>query len=122
MAPWLADNYESAPFFHDGMYEEGTYPPVDATWVSPFIGKSLEEIASWIRDIPKPPTSVNKTFFAVLQKKLYEEKGEALICKITDDGGLQTIPTKANAVGPFAMLFRREEWDESYESQRLEYI
>lgn len=111
------------PIFHDGKNPEGTYPPVDDTWWSPFIGKSLQEITAWIREIPKPPTTVNKAFSAVLQKELYDQKSQALMCKIIGDGEeVQTFPVEASAVGAFQFVFRREEWDEYYEDQELVYI
>lgn len=100
--------------------QEGTEPTVPATWKSPFIGKSVLEIAHWIRHIPKPPKRINKIYFVVLQKELYEQQGKVLMCRIFGGKrGVQTIPTDAGKFGAFVFLFRRERWRDCYKEQHL---
>jgi hypothetical protein len=86
---WLADTYESLPDYKPTDRQSGTASlyPIDASWKSPFIGKSLEYAANFIRNTPKPPKPLCKTFFAVMQKELYEKSGKVLVCKILPKGG-----------------------------------
>ena len=84
---WLADTYEGLPDFQVGARPESTSPPIDSDWKSPFIGKSIEDAANFVRNTPKPPKPLNRTWFAVLQKELFKESRELLICKILPVGG-----------------------------------
>lgn len=118
----LADTYENLPDFINEDRQQVTEPNVAATWKSPFVGKSLEEIASWILGIPKPPKAISKTYFAVLQKEFYEREGEVLMCRIF--GGdeikrIETIPMTASRFGQFVPLFRREDWRAAHGNQAL---
>jgi hypothetical protein len=60
---------------------------VDQSWTSPFVGRSIEDVANFIRNIPKPPKPLCKTFFAVMQKDLYDRKDKLFIYKILPVGG-----------------------------------
>jgi hypothetical protein len=84
---WLADTYDSLPDFHPKLQYSGTPHPVDQSWASPFVGKSIEDVANFIRNTPKPPKPLCKKFFALLQKDLYEKNGKLLICKVLPVGG-----------------------------------
>jgi len=103
--------------------EEGTEADVvpDA-WKSPFVGRSLGFVSSWIVWIPKPPKRINKTYFVALQRELWEGEGRVLICKVREEGrrAVQTIPVKAFEVGRFQVMFRRERWKHCFEAQSLD--
>ncbi|KAF2170362.1 hypothetical protein M409DRAFT_19182 [Zasmidium cellare ATCC 36951] len=50
---WLADSYQNLP----AITEErtmATKPPIDPGWTSPFLGKTLEEAAEFVKNAPKP--------------------------------------------------------------------
>jgi len=116
---WLADDdYEDLPEFKGPTFIEGTRPTVEATWRSPFVGKSLAETVAWVRGIPKPPKPVCKKFFAVLQKGLYEQHGEVLVCKVKKNKSEpQTIRYNANHIAAFRAAYYRDNWQEDWESQ-----
>jgi hypothetical protein len=117
---WLAGDtdYETLPDFNGPYYIEGTKPTVEATWRSPFVGKSLAEAVEWVRDIPKPPKPVCKVFFAVLQKDRFEQNGEVLICKIKKDKSKpQTLPCDANHIAAFQAAYYRDNWREDHSKQ-----
>lgn len=82
---WLADtDYANLPDFNGSAFIEGTRPTVEITWHSPLVNKSLTKTITQIRDVPKPPKAVCKTFFAVLQRELYEQRGMVLVCKVVE--------------------------------------
>ena len=116
----LADAYDSLPNWDRNAAPEGTEPSIATTWQSPFIGKSLLEVAAWIRRIPKPPKPINKTYFAVLQKDLYEQNKQVLICRVRGNGRrVETIPMDARSIGEFQWLFRRPDWYWRHKDQAL---
>lgn len=65
---WLADTCENLPDLDGLRFIDGTKPPIDASWKSPFLGLSLTDVLEWFRGFPKPPKAVNKRYFAVVQK------------------------------------------------------
>lgn len=64
---------------------DGIDGPVNPSWRSPFVGKSIEDAANFVRDAPKPPKPLCKRFFAVLQKDNFDHSITLLICKIVPD-------------------------------------
>lgn len=124
-------DYDSLPDFNGPMAVPGTQPPIPPTWQSPFLGKSLEEIAEWVRGIPKPPKAVCKAFFAVLKKEVYEERGIVMICKVGEGDGkgdrdgdgdgeggeVQTLPWTASRVTGWLVAYNRENWKDDWEDQ-----
>lgn len=116
---WLADDdYENLPDFNGFTYIEGTTPTVEPSWRSPFAGKSLAEVATWMRGIPKPPKAVCKPFFAAVQKDLYEQRGMILICKVMEDGETpHTIPYVASHVAAWHAAYDRHKWQMDWERQ-----
>lgn len=84
---WLADTYETLPDYRPNYKHTGTSHPVSETWRSPFVGKSMQEVANFIRNTPKPPKPLCKKYFAVMQKELYEGNGELIVCKILPQNG-----------------------------------
>lgn len=116
---WLADTYDSLHDY-DGATHEGTDIPVDPSWHSPFIGKSAADAVEFIRNAPKPPKPLCKSYYALLKKDIHEEHGYLLICKAIDgESEPQTIPIDGSLAGAFFVTFRREDWDEAYQRQRL---
>jgi len=117
----LADDkeYDSLPDFNGLMAVAGKAPSIPTTWRSPFLGKSLAEITEWVRKIPKPSKAVCKSFFAVLQKELHEERGMVLVCKVVDGEGdePQTLPSTAKRVTGWLVAYERETWHDDWENQ-----
>lgn len=116
---WLADdNYEHLPDFQGATAVRGTEPTVQATWKSQFLGKSLADIVTWVRNIPKPPKAVCKSYFAVLQKDLYEQRGMVLICKVVDgQPEPETLPWTATRISKWLVAYRRADWDIDFQNQ-----
>jgi hypothetical protein len=83
----LADTYDSLPDYRPNYRVHGTATPIDPSWQSPFICKSIADAANFIRNTPKPPKPLCKEFFPVLQKDRFERSGKLLICKILPEGG-----------------------------------
>jgi hypothetical protein len=116
----LADTYDLLPNWDPNAAPEGTDPNIATIWRSPFIGKSLIEVASWIRHIPKPPKPINKTYFAVLQRERYEQSKQVLICRVRGKGSrVETIPVDARSIGGFQWLFRRADWYWCHKEQEV---
>jgi hypothetical protein len=84
---WLADTYENLPDVRPTYRLQGISWPISSSWRSPFIGKSIEDAVNFIRNAPKPPKPLNKTWFAVMQRERFENSGELLVCKILPVGG-----------------------------------
>jgi hypothetical protein len=116
----LADTYDLLPNWDPNAAPEGIEPTITTTWRSPFIGQSLVEVATWIRHIPKPPKPINKTYFAVLQRELYEQNKQVLICRVRRKGcRVETIPMDARSIGGFQWLFRRADWYWRHKEQEV---
>ena len=64
-----------------------TSTPIDQGWQSPFVGKSIEDAANFVRNAPKPPKPLNKIWFAVSQKERFKKNGKLLLCRILPVGG-----------------------------------
>jgi hypothetical protein len=95
-------------------------------WRSPFIGQTVEDAVAWVRAIPKPGKEVTRTFCAVLQRGVFEESGNVLICKTPNEAvgraEIQTIPCSAGKIGSFHLAFVRGEWADCYGEQRLSVV
>lgn len=116
----LADDkaYDSLPNFNGLKAVAGTQPPIALPWQSPFLGESLSEISVWVRSIPKPPKAVCKSFFAVLDKALYERRGMVRICKVGDVGEEpQTLLWTASRITGWLVAYERENWRRDWEDQ-----
>lgn len=119
---WLVDTYENLPNFNGAYFIKGTQAAVDASWQSPFATRSLSEIATWVRGIPKPSKAICKRYFAVVQKNLYEQHGQVLMCKIIKgQGEPQTIPINASKLAIWVTGYHRDEWRDDWEDQRPLY-
>jgi hypothetical protein len=83
----VSDTYDSLTDYEPGDRRGNQSYPMDEGWKSPFAGKSIEDAANFIRNTPKPPKPLCKTFFAVMEKDLYEQYGLLKVCKILPKGG-----------------------------------
>lgn len=73
------EKYEDAPQRKDQHFE-GQKPPVPSDYKSPFLGKTVEDVAKWMR---KKPESVNfdDHHFVLLDKRA-EKDGTVIVCRI----------------------------------------
>lgn len=116
---WLADTYENLPGFQGWQVLDGTRPPLDPSWKSPFCGKSLAEVTAWVRGIPKPPKAINKRYFAVVQKDLYEQHGRILICKvIKGESQPQAMAREVHRLAVWVKGYPRDEWVPDWNSDK----
>ena len=111
---WLADDYNNIPDL-TGLFVEGTEVPIEENWRSPFIGATLDDVAEYLRGVPKPPKSLCKTYFVVLDLQLYEQRDLLMIYNI-EDGILEGLACSANWVGCWLTGHDRDTWEERYKS------
>jgi len=79
------DDYASAPHKKpDGPSEDGTEAPIDKSFKSPFVGKSVADVAEWLKKKPKD-VALDPNFFAVLDKKAKEGEGSIVLCRLGND-------------------------------------
>lgn len=79
---WLAtNNYEDATIKKEDSTNLGTEPPIPDGWTSPWIGKSVEDVAKWLRAKPDF-VDLDSNYFAVLDAKAVD--GTVVVCKIGD--------------------------------------
>ncbi|PPJ53827.1 hypothetical protein CBER1_03234 [Cercospora berteroae] len=114
---WLADDYNTLPDFYlsAAASPEGTKPPLDPKWQSPFRGKTAADAAQFLRSVPKPRKPLCETLFAILSRTLYKEQGHLLVCKVIDDGQVQSIPRAIVNVRMYFGGGEREEWGQELE-------
>lgn len=72
----------------------------------------MEDAAAFVRDAPKPPKPLCKTFCVMLKKDEYEEHGRLLFVKV-DENELQAIPCSVDNVAETYMGFDRDTWEDS---------
>ena len=102
---WLADDYNNLPDYHPYLPSpEGTRRPLNPNWQSPFRGKTVAEAADFLRSVPKPPKPLCKTYFAVYNKALYREQDHIVVCRILEDGQVQSIPCRAACLSRYFAL------------------
>lgn len=125
---WLADTYDTLPDHNPADPAAKGTQSVPDDWLSPFIGSSVEEVATFIQATPKPPKPLSKQFFAVLQKEQYEQSKQLLIYHIPekagDDAGkskLQSVPCPIHLAGVFFYDFDRHDWNRAVREQALYY-
>jgi hypothetical protein len=119
---WLADKYDTVPDYDPDNPATGTSGPVDSHWRSPFIGCSVEEIATFIQAAPKPRKTLCKRFFAALQKEQYEQDQQLFIYKIPvgdDKTRLQKVCCPVHLAGNFFIGYDRSYWEQAVEEQAL---
>ncbi|KAK5166542.1 uncharacterized protein LTR77_008085 [Saxophila tyrrhenica] len=109
---WLADSYDNLVDIDQSNKDGNKRPQVDEQWHSPFIGKSVQDAAEFIKNCPKPPKALNKVHFAVLDRAMYESHGWLPVYRY-EDGELQTMPCDADMVSTFFIAYDRDTWEES---------
>lgn len=113
---WLADDtFEQLP------NDKGTIinAPVPSTWRSPFIDKSIEEAFEFFSTIPLDKDLIRE-YIAVLNKRLYEEKGWVVLYKIDDNGEITCIPCRAEMSLLQMGSYSQDEWPIHLKDWRLE--
>lgn len=73
----------------------------------------MQDAAEFLRNVPKPRKPLCKTYFAILDKARYREQGQILVCKMMEDGQVESIPCKATCIGIFFGGHDRDTWAES---------
>lgn len=66
----------------DGTGQIGTLTPIGPSFTSPFTGKSLEDVAQWLRGKP-PNVDIEDRYFGVLDKQA-EKSSKIAICRLND--------------------------------------
>lgn len=108
---WLADAYDTLP----AITEErtmATRPPITLHWRSPFLNKSLQDVADFVRSAPKP---LCRLYFAVLEKERYLNDNEIRLCKIEGDQ-VQSFPYDAHMVATYFQSVYDDIWTEDWQS------
>lgn len=109
---WLADTYESLPErkYEDTVPDGGTVPPIDSTWRSPFIGKTMQQCADFVKNAPSD-RGLCKLHFVILDKEQYERDGWVTCGKIMDNGEISAIPGDATLSTEFLYGYDDGMWD-----------
>ena len=83
---WLASkNYDNAPQKNPRHGNQGTKPPVDDSFVSPFVGKSVNDAAEFLKRAPDG-VDTERRFFAVIDDRT-EKDGSVVMCRVGDMEG-----------------------------------
>lgn len=75
-------DYRAAPQRNSEHKATGTQAPINPSSSSPFIGKSLEDVAQWLRGKPQS-VDVDARFFGVLDKQT-AKSGKVAVCRLND--------------------------------------
>ncbi|KAL9591494.1 MAG: hypothetical protein Q9179_007666, partial [Wetmoreana sp. 5 TL-2023] len=76
-------DYRAAPQLDPyGPKQTGTPTPIDPSFSSPVAGKSLEDVAQWLRAKPQS-VDVDGRYFGVLDKQV-EKSGKVAVCRLND--------------------------------------
>ncbi|KAL8922959.1 MAG: hypothetical protein Q9172_003337 [Xanthocarpia lactea] len=75
-------DYRAAPQRDEERKGPGTQAPIDPSSPSPFVGKSLEDVAQWLRGKPQS-VDVDARFFGVLDKQT-AKSGKVAVCRLND--------------------------------------
>ncbi|KAI1478787.1 hypothetical protein F4774DRAFT_144329 [Daldinia eschscholtzii] len=79
----VTGSYDDAPKKLENAYPEGTKPPVDANFQSPFIGKTPEECVLWLQNAPEDVALNHESFFFIDQ--FSKEDDTMQICRAEND-------------------------------------
>ena len=80
---WATLNYRAAPQRKpDSTGQVGTPAPIDPSFSSSFAGKSLEDVAQWLRDKPQS-VDVYDRFLGVLDEQA-EKPGKIAVYRLND--------------------------------------
>jgi hypothetical protein len=116
---WLADSYDNILDIANSLQSSETRPPVDEQWRSPCIGKSTKNAVSFVKNAQKPPKTLNKTYFVVLDKEQYETNRWLTVCRLVD-GEVQSLACTAEMISVFLVGQDRDTWDETLRIWREE--
>jgi hypothetical protein len=94
----------------------GTTAPIDSDWSSPFIGKTIPELAAIVQSVPQP---LNRKHFAVLDPAEYERNKQVMVYNIVGQEP-QGIPCTVEEVSMFMLGYDRGTWAESWRRWREE--
>lgn len=113
---WLADSYSNLP---QKQGDGGTQCPIDPTWRSPFIGKSIQHLVEFVRSAPIG-RGINKFHFLVLEKKQYDDKGWLTVWKrdMDDRDNLTSIPGDVENAAWFIDGYNDDMWEQYLEEWR----
>ncbi|KAL8862176.1 MAG: hypothetical protein Q9178_001632 [Gyalolechia marmorata] len=75
-------DYRAAPQRDPEYKTLGTQAPIDPSSPSPFVGKSLEDVAQWLRGKPQS-VYLDARFFGVLDKQT-AKSGKVAVCRLND--------------------------------------
>lgn len=124
---WLVDTYENLPAFTGKSIDGQT--EVDSSWRSPFVGKSLDEVARFVVNIDRATKAIDRSYFAVLRKPNPAE-GESdynvLVCKTPNEAvgrtDVQTTVYQRDAISGFFVAFDEDNWEIMMEDQAAERL
>lgn len=88
----------------------GTATPIDPSWSSPFIGKTITEIVKLVQAAPQP---LNRQHFAVLDLAEYQRNQKVMVYKIVGQEP-QGIPCTVEEVALHLIGYERGTWAESW--------
>lgn len=119
---WLIDTYDNLPAYTGKRV--GGHTEVAAEWRSPFIGKSLDEVASFVKSVDIATKAVSRNYFAVLKKKdpgQSQRDCEVLICKTPNEAvgrtEVQYSEYQADAISGFHVAFDEDNWEVMMDEQ-----
>ncbi|KAF2727727.1 hypothetical protein EJ04DRAFT_570117 [Polyplosphaeria fusca] len=72
-------SHTDLPKFESGKLHQGNEPPIPSHYKSHWLGKKIDDVAEWMRNVPED-RDVDHHFFAVLDKSAKE--GKVVICRI----------------------------------------
>jgi len=106
---WLADSYDNLSPEDPRRAPDGTKPPIDPLWRSPFAGKTPEDAAEFVRRAPRDQ-GLNLEHFVVLDKSLYIEKGWVTAYKFCRGGVLAPLPLVAKYATMMLSVYHYDMW------------
>ena len=116
------DTYENLPDYTGNSISGQT--EVDSNWRSPWVGKSLDDVAEFVKDIDRATKGISRSYFAILQKGLDEQDYDVRICKTPNDAvgrtEVQSAPYQADAISGFFAAFDEDNWEIMMEDQAAE--
>ena len=116
---WLVDSYENLPNYTGKLIRGHT--EVDSDWRSPWLGKSLDDLGEFVKNIDVTTKAIRRNYFAVLQKGSDEQDYKVLICKTPNEAvgrtEVQHTAYQANEVSTFHVAFDEDNWEVMMEEQ-----
>jgi len=113
---WVAqESYDDVPRKEIGIAHEGHSPPLTKSKEFPFVGKTVEDAAAWLRNKPDV-VELDAHYFAVLDKTA-ETDGAMVICRIggpelKDSEQLDCVRQEAGMASLFIRSIDAFKWDQ----------